>query len=117
MGCETRDRLSFGRPVEPNGKGPVIVIQRPGRDTTVNAGPAVLLQGTARDPDGVDSFYAEVTGGVTTFPPFLGTDSLFVIDLPITTVGQSGKMIQIRIFATDEAGNRGDTAVRVITVQ
>jgi hypothetical protein len=60
---------------------------------------------------------SEVQGGVTTFPPFPGDDSLFIFDLPVTTNGQSGQTITVRMFATDERGNRGDTAVRRITVQ
>jgi hypothetical protein len=77
----------------------------------------VVIQGTSRDPDGIDTFYAEVEGGVTTFPPFPGDDSLFIFDLPVTTNGQSGQTIAVRLFATDELGNRGDTATRRITVQ
>lgn len=114
--CEERERLTFTGPPA-SGVGPHTVVSRPAADTTVSAGPGVVLQGTARDPDGIDTFYADVQGGVTTFPPFPGNDSLFIFDLPVTTNGQSGQVITVRLFATDELGNRGDTATRRITVQ
>lgn len=116
-GCNTRDRLTFRDPADPGGVGPVTVIDHPAVDTTVQDGPGVRVQGTSRDPQGIDTLYAEVAGGITTFPPFPGTDSLFVFDLPITTFGQSGQVITVRVFATDGDGNRGDTATRQITVQ
>jgi len=114
-GCTTRERLTFRDP--PDGVGPVTTVYRPSGDTTVPAGPGLVVQGNSRDPDGIDTFYAEVVGGVTTFPPFPGDDSLFIFDLPVTTNGQSGQTITVRMFATDGLGNRGDTATRRITVQ
>lgn len=116
LACATRERLTFGGPVGPGGEGPVITIQRPGRDTSVFEGPGVVVGGVARDPQGVDTFYAEVLGGVTTFPPFPGDDSLFIFDLPITTAGQAGQIIQVRLYATDGDGNRSDSVSRVIIV-
>lgn len=114
--CTTRERLTFRDPPA-GGAGPVTTVYRPAGDTTVPAGPGLVVQGESRDPDGIDTFYAEVEGGVTTFPPFPGNDSLFIFDLPVTTNGQSGQTITVRMFATDERGTRGDTAVRRITVQ
>ncbi len=116
VACDQRDRLTFTGPPVP-GAGPVTTVYRPAGDTTVPAGPGLVVQGNSRDPDGIDTFYAEVEGGVTTFPPFPGDDSLFIFDLPVTTNGQSGQTITVRLFATDERGNRGDTATRRITVQ
>lgn len=116
FGCTTRERLTFQEPPT-GGAGPVTTVYRPAGDTTVPAGPGLVIQGNSRDPDGIDTFYAEVEGGVTTFPPFPGDDSLFIFDLPVTTNGQSGQTITVRMFATDQRGNRGDTAVRRITVQ
>jgi hypothetical protein len=114
--CTTRERLTFGEPPV-SGTGPVTTVYRPSGDTTVAAGPALVVQGNSRDPDGIDTLYVEVVGGVTTFPPFPGDDSLFTFDLPVTTNGQAGQTITIRLFATDELGNRGDTVTRRITVQ
>lgn len=115
--CNDRERLTFNEPgPPPGGEGPVITIERPGRDTSVVEGPAVVVSGTVRDPEGVDTFYAEVLGGVTTFPPFPGDDSLFVFALPITTAAQGGEIIQVRLYATDVAGNHSDSVSRVIIV-
>jgi len=114
--CGQRERLTFTGPPA-FGTGPRTVITRPGADTTVPAGPGVVVSGTSRDPDGIDTFYADIQGGVTTFPPFPGNDSLFIFGLPITTSGQSGQTITVRVFATDGLGNRGDTVTRRITVQ
>lgn len=115
-GCSTRDRLTFQGPPA-GGAGPITTVIRPRGDTTVRAGPGVVIQGISRDPDGIDTFYADVVGGVTTFPPFPGNDSLFIFDLPVTTNNQSGQTITVRLFATDELGDRGDTVTRRITVQ
>ncbi|MBK8005538.1 MAG: hypothetical protein IPK12_16845 [Gemmatimonadetes bacterium] len=114
--CNDRERLTFNEPPPPGGEGPAITIERPGQDTSVIEGPAVVVSGTVRDPEGVDTFYAEVLGGVTTFPPFPGDDSLFLFALPITTAAQGGEIIQVRLYATDMAGNHSDSVSRVIIV-
>lgn len=114
--CNDRERLTFNEPPPPGGEGPAITIERPGQDTSVIEGPAVVVSGTVRDPEGVDTFYAEVLGGVTTFPPFPGDDSLFLFALPITTAAQGGEIIQVRLYATDLAGNHSDSVSRVIIV-
>ena len=114
--CNDRERLTFNEPPPPSGEGPVITILRPGQDTSVVEGPGVVVGGTVRDPEGIDTFYAEVLGGVTTFPPFPGDDSLFLFDLPITTTAQGGEIIQVRLYATDKAGNHSDSVSRVIIV-
>ena len=70
-----------------------------------------------RDSNGVDTVYFETEGGVTSFPPLVGgADSVRYV-LPLTTNGQEGQTITLRIFGTDVFGVRGDTAIRHITVQ
>jgi hypothetical protein len=116
LGCNTRDRLTFPNP-GPAGSGPQTIIDRPLADTTVTAGPGFIVTGFTRDPDGVDTVYFETEGGVTTFPPFVHGDDSVRFALPLTTSGQSGQTITLRVFGTDRLGNRGDTATRQITVQ
>ncbi|MDH4130393.1 MAG: hypothetical protein OEW17_04175 [Gemmatimonadota bacterium] len=114
--CTERDRLTFPDPGPP-GEGPRTTIDRPTADTTVPAGPGVIVTGYTRDPDGVDTVYFETEGGVSTFPPFVGQRDSVRFGIPITTSGQSGAIITVRVFGTDRLGNRGDTATRVLTVQ
>jgi hypothetical protein len=116
LGCNTRDRLTFPNP-GPIGVGPQTVIDHPAGDTTVTAGPGFIVAGYTRDPDLIDTIYFETEGGVTSFPPFVGGDDSVRFALPLTTAGQSGQTITLRVFGTDLLGNRGDTATRQITVQ
>jgi hypothetical protein len=115
-GCNTRDRLTFPNP-GPSGSGPMTTIDQPARDTTVDAGPGFFVTGFARDADGVDTLYFETQGGVSSFPPFVDGGDSVRFGLPLTTQGQSGQTITVRVFGTDRLGNRGDTAVRKITVR
>jgi len=115
-GCTDRDRLTF--PVTgPGDTGPRTIIDHPSIDTTVQAGPVVFVSGYAKDPDGVDTLYFETEGGITNFQPFIGPRDSTRFGLPITTSGLSGAVITVRVFGTDRPGNRGDTAIRVLTVQ
>jgi hypothetical protein len=115
LGCGTRDRLTFP---STDGAGPQTNIDRPMADTTVSSDSAFfLVTGTSLDADGVDTLYAETTGGVTTFPPQSFHQDSVRFGLPLTTQGLAGDTIIVRTFATDALGNRGDTAVRRIAVQ
>ena len=116
LGCTTRERLTFPTTGVP-GTGPETVIDHPASDTTVTAGPDFFVTGYSRDPDGLDTTYFETQGGVSAFQPFLGGGDSIRFGLPLTTNGQSGQVITVRVFATDRAGVRGDTALRVVTVQ
>ena len=117
-GCSTRDRLTFpGTGPGPVGDGPVTVIDDPGQDTTVLAGPAQFVSGTSTDPDGIDTLYFETVGGLTSFQPAIHAGTFFRFGLPLTTTGLSGQTITVRVFGTDALGNRGDTAMRQVTVQ
>ena len=117
VGCNTRDRLTVPDPDQP-GSGPETIIDRPAEDdTTVTAGPQFQVTGFTRDADRVDTIYFETEGGISSFSPFVSGDDSVRFGLPLTTLGQSGQTITVRIFGTDLLGNRGDTAIRRITVQ
>lgn len=116
-GCETRDRLLFPQDPGPGGIGPSSTIDVPSGDTTVTAGPNFIVTGLVSDPSGIDTIYFDTEGGLTSFPPEIDAGTSFRFGLPLTTNGLSGAAITLRIYATDGEGNRGDTAVRVITVE
>lgn len=117
-GCNTRDRLTFPSGGGGDQLGPVTVIDSPKEDTTVAPTPVVFVNGRTLDQDGIDTVYFETEGGKTAFAPFIGGGTAFRFGLPITTDSSLlGAVITVRVFATDRLGNRGDTAVRRITVQ
>jgi hypothetical protein len=116
VGCGVRERLTAPG-TGPVGVGPTTVIDRPTVDTTVAAGPDYVVTGFSKDPDGVDTLYFRTEGGVTSFQPYTGGGDSVRFGLPLTTIRQSGQIITVRVFATDGQGNRGDTAIRRVTVQ
>jgi hypothetical protein len=116
-GCNTRDRLTFPGGGGTDQVGPSTVIDQPSQDTTVVAGPGVFVNGRTLDDAGIDTVYFETEGGITRFPPLVGGGTSVRFGLPITTNQQSGETITVRVFGTDRLGNRGDTAIRRITVQ
>jgi hypothetical protein len=114
-GCDTRDRLTFP---SNDGEGPKATIIDPSQDTTVTAGPFALVAGRVTDGDGIDTVYFEVTGGGASFPPFLADgDDTVSFSLPLATSGFSGVTMSVTVFGTDVSGARGDTAIRLVTVQ
>ena len=92
-------------------------IDVPSGDTTVTAGPGFTVAGVSEDFNGIDTLYFVTEGGVSSFPPIIDGGDHIRFGIPLTTNGLSGTSITVRIFATDRFGFRGDTAVRVITVQ
>jgi hypothetical protein len=115
QGCNERDWLTFP---ESNGQGPQSTISDPSTDTTVTAGPFALVGGRVTDADGIDTVYFEVTGGGASFQPFVaGGDDTVTFSLPLATAGLGGITMTIMVFGTDIGGARGDTAVRLVTVQ
>ncbi len=116
--CEDRERIGPGPGDADDRQGPVTIIREPGApDTIVTAGPGVFIVGGVTDDTGLDSIYIDVTGGVTTYPPVNEDGSrTFDFALPITTNGQQGELITIRIHGVDLAGNRGEPAIRRILV-
>ncbi|HSE26718.1 MAG TPA: hypothetical protein VLA95_00705 [Gemmatimonadales bacterium] len=123
-GCNDRERIG----IEPDnggggggggpGVGPTTVIEVPAEDTTVQAGPGLFVAGRVTDPDGVDSVYFDIQGGITRIPPYNhnGT-SLMSFAIPISTSGQAGETIIVDVSGVDQAGNRGAPARRTITVE
>ncbi len=117
LGCQTRDRLIFPG-TGPNGAGPHTVIDRPTGDITVSGDSAIFfVTGYSVDPDGLDSVYFETVGGLSSFQPEVVSRDSMRFGLPLTTGGLAGDTILLRVFATDQLGNRGDTAIRRIAVQ
>lgn len=115
--CDTRDRLTFPSP-GPAGAGPHTVIDRPLQDTTVSGDSSIFfVTGFSVDPDGLDSVYFETVGGLSSFPPEVVRQDSLRFGLPLTTRGLAGDTILLRVFATDQLGNRGDTAIRRLAVQ
>jgi hypothetical protein len=117
--CHERERLTF--PNSPgDGVGPFTTIDQPnGPDTTVPAGPQLFISGRTIDPDGVDTVYFLVTGGVQTFQPFLPnppTDTVH-FGLQIVTSGQSGDTVSVAVLGVDSQGNRGNVSSRRVFIQ
>lgn len=116
--CDTRDRLTFPNQGGPPNSGPVTIIDRPAADTTVLAASGnYSVTGRTTDADGLDTVYFETEGGISSFQPFIGGGDTVRFGLPITVTGLAGATITVRVFGTDRLGLRGDSAVRVITVQ
>lgn len=115
LGCNERDRLTFP---SNTGEGPQSTISDPSTDTTVTAGPFALVGGRVTDADGIDTVYFEVTGGGASFQPFVaGGQDTVTFSLPLATAGLGGTTMTVMVFGTDIGGVRGDTAVRLVTVQ
>ena len=116
-GCNERGRITF--PTSIDGLGPSITFTQPILpDTTVPAGPNAFVSGRVEDPDGIDSVYFDVSGGLTTFPPLKAQgDPVVSFSLPLTTTGLSGATMVVQVYATDRIGIRGDTVSRRVIVQ
>jgi hypothetical protein len=119
--CSERDRLTFPSDPGPgDGIGPVTMIDQPnGADTTVESGLDFFVNGKTIDSTGVDTVYFLVTGGIDNFSPFRPSPPSDTVrfGLPITTLGQEGKTIQIQIYGVDGQGNQGTVASRRIIVE
>ena len=118
VACHERERLTF--PSEGDGIGPLTMIDQPnGPDTTVSAGPQLFISGRTIDPDGVDTVYFLVTGGVQNFQPFLPNPPTDTVNfgLQLVTSGQSGDTVLISILGVDSQGNRGNLASRRVFIQ
>jgi hypothetical protein len=121
LGCAERDRLTFPSGPDPgDGVGPITVIDRPNSsDTTVPAGPFFFVNGQTIDPQGVDTVYFLVIGGSDNIPPFRPNPPSDTVRFgePITTSGNGGDTIQVRIYGVDREGNQGTPASRRIFVE
>jgi hypothetical protein len=117
VGCDERDRLTF--PTPGDGVGPVTMIDQPnGDDTTVTAGPEFFVNGRTIDPDGVDTVYFLVTGGIQNFQPFVPRPASDTVrfGFPLATTGLSGDTIHVQIHGVDSQGNSGNTSFRQIVI-
>ena len=74
------------------------------------------LNGRTIDADGVDTVYIVVFGGNENFEPFTVQRDTARFGVQISTIGQAGHTLLVLVFGTDRLGNRGDTAVRRVTV-
>ena len=81
-----------------------------------DAGPGMPLTGKTIDPDGVDTVYLVVLGGNETFQPFIIRRDTARFGVHITTSGMAGRTMLVLVYGTDQLGNRGDTAIRRVTV-
>jgi hypothetical protein len=96
------------------------MIDRPnGADTTVSAGPEFFVNGRTIDSSGVDTVYFLVIGGTDNFSPFRPNPPSDTVrfGLPITTLGNAGDTIVVRIYGVDGQGNTGSIASRRIFVE
>jgi hypothetical protein len=117
-GCGERDRLTF--PVENpgDGSGPLTNITQPAGDTGVVEGDLLIVTGYSIDPDGIDSVFFEVTGAGQSFSPEKGEGADSVpFALQLSTFGNTGGTILIRVFAVDGVGDRGGAAIRSINIR
>ena len=116
--CDERARLTF----EPEGdsQGPDTTIDSPETgEVRVPAGPQFNVSGRSTDPDGVDTVYFQLIGGNEQFTPFVANEFQDTVrfSIPVSTIGQAGKTVDVLIFATDLTGVRGDTAVRHLIIE
>jgi len=116
-GCEERDRLTF--PTPSDGVGPVTIIDQPANtDTTVEAGPDLVVSGRIVDSDGVSTVYFLVIGGNQPGPyrPSPAADTVW-FGLPVSTSGRSGQTITVDIYGVDSQGNEGAHSTREIIIE
>ena len=112
--CATRDRITF--PPE-DSSAPVSRITVPPADATVTAGVPLTFVVVVTAPNGIDTIYAQDIVSGTEFPPLAGASSPATVGYPFVTAGRAGDTIVLRVFATDSAGQRGDTAFRRVAIQ
>lgn len=116
-GCATRDRITT--PVSVDGTGPRVTIEVPAGDTTVSPGPALVVSGEVTDADGIDTVYFDVTGGVSSFPPYVadpGQDTV-LFQIPLTTQGLPGDTMFVQVRAVDVLGATGSSTIRTVVVK
>lgn len=113
-GCATRERITFPPEVQ---TAPQSRITVPPADATVDAGPQLTFVAVVEAPNGIDTIYAQDTVSGQEFPPVTGANSPATVGYPFATTGRAGDTIVLRVFATDSAGLRGDTAYRRVAIQ
>ena len=118
VGCGERSRLTFEDGGPNDETPPVALIDVPGQDTTVQEGPQVLIGTQVTDDSGVDTVYVDLEGADHELQPFNGEGrDTVLLAFPIPTLGNHGLTITVQVFGVDLAGNRGQRAIRKITVE
>lgn len=118
-GCGERDRLTFPSENPGDGSGPVTEITQPEvPDTSVSEGDLIMVQGRTYDPDGVDTVYIELGGANQAFPPIQGQgEDTVSFGLQLSTLGNSGATVVLRVFGVDLLGDQGTPAERQVRIQ
>jgi hypothetical protein len=118
-GCGERDRLTFQGPDGPeDNTPPVALIDDPGRDTVVAEGPEFLVGAQVADAGGVDTVYVDLEGADHELLPLQGNgQDTVLVGIPIITVGNRGVTVTVQVFGVDLAGNRGQRAIRKVTIE
>lgn len=118
-GCGQRDRLTFPTENPGNGQGPSTEILQPGAaDTAVTEGDLLILRGRTFDADGVDTVYFEIGGINQGFAPITGEGADTVdFALQLSTLGNSGATVSVRVHGVDMLGVQGSVASRVIHIE
>ena len=81
-------------------------------------GDLVFVEGRASDPDGVDTVYFEIGGLNQSFLPLNGEGADTVtFALQLSTLGHTGTMATVRVYAVDLLGDRGSAVTRQIRIQ
>ena len=118
-GCGERDRLTFQGPDGPEDETPpVAFIDDPSVDTVLTSGPEFVVNARVEDEGGVDTVYVDLEGADHTLLPFsAGGEQTVNLGIPITTSGQHGVLVTVQVFGVDVAGNRGQRALRKLTIE
>ena len=118
-GCGERDRLTFQGPDGPEDKTPpVALIDDPGQDTVLTEGPEFLVGAQVTDASGVDTVYVDLEGTDHELLPFQGNGlDTVLVGIPIITNGNQGVTVTVQVFGVDVAGNRGQRAIRKLTIE
>lgn len=118
-GCGERDRLTFEGPGGPEDKTPpVALIDDPGQDTVVTEGPEFLVGARVTDASGVDTVYVDLEGTDHELLPLQGNgQDTVLVGIPIVTSGNHGVVVTVQVFGVDLAGNRGQRAIRKLTIE
>ena len=118
-GCGERDRLTFQGPDGPeDDTPPVALIDDPGQDTVVSQGPQFLVGAQVSDAGGVDTVYVDLEGADHELLPLQGNgQDTVLVGIPIVTAGNRGVTVTVQVFGVDLAGNRGQRAIRKVTIE
>ena len=117
--CGERERLTFPTGSPSDGFGPVTEILTPAvDDSIIREGDPFVLSGRASDLDGVDSVYFDVQGVAQGTSPLKagGADTVY-FGVPISTLGHSGAIVVVRVFAVDLLGQQGAPVRRQFRIE